>query len=75
MEVEKERKEPEEKKENELPKNNECALVWEGLVKKSSFKKFRFKQCATELLIIAYLEKHGVAHYWEYAKNYNKDVF
>jgi len=52
---------------------NECVLVWEGEVKKAAFKAFRFKTCATELLIINFLEKFGVPQYWDFAKNFKLD--
>lgn len=52
---------------------NECLLVWEGETKKPAFKTFRFKQCATELLVINFLEKFGVAQYWDFAKNFNPE--
>jgi U4/U6 small nuclear ribonucleoprotein PRP3 len=53
-----------------LAQITDCALVWEGIVKKPALKGFRFKQCATELLIINYLEKFGVPQYWDFAKNF-----
>ena len=51
-------------------KDNECVLVWEGELRKSSFRGFRFKPIPTEMMAKDFLENHGVVHYWNAAKNY-----
>lgn len=47
---------------------NECHLVWEGDVLKPSFRDFRFESPSEGPR--KYLEASGIAHYWDYAKNY-----
>ncbi len=49
---------------------NECVLVWEGEVKKPTFKGFRFKTIPSELMAKDFLTNHEVLHYWNAAKNY-----
>ena len=49
---------------------NECHLVWEGVLLKSSFRGFRLKNVASESIAKEFLENHGVVHYWNAAKNF-----
>ncbi|KAI9207925.1 pre-mRNA processing factor 3-domain-containing protein [Polychytrium aggregatum] len=50
-------------------KQNGCQLVWEGQVKDRVFKGFRIRPFPTDFMVREFLERFGVVHYWETAKN------
>lgn len=52
---------------SEKAKNNQCVLIWEGVVVQRTFNDFKFKACATEKLARDHFKKHGVEHYWDLA--------
>ena len=51
----------------EPPKPNECALVWEGIVKKRNFGDVKFKQCPLPKQAVELFERHNVPEYWDMA--------
>ncbi|XP_054287564.1 U4/U6 small nuclear ribonucleoprotein Prp3 isoform X2 [Macrosteles quadrilineatus] len=51
----------------EKDKNNQCVLIWEGVVQQRSFGEMKFKVCATEKLAREQFKKFGVEHYWDLA--------
>jgi len=64
----------EDDEEDERPagsKPNACHLVWEGVVKESSFKEFSRQEVADTATARALLERKGVAHYWDAAANFD----
>lgn len=52
-------------------KGSQCVLVWEGTLAKAAFRNFRFEVCPTQTMAKAYLQKHGVSHYWDMCINYH----
>jgi len=51
----------------EKDKNNQCVLIWEGVVQQRSYGEMKFKVCATEKLAREQFKKFGVEHYWDLA--------
>ena len=49
---------------------NYCEVVWEGPVPAPAFENFRVVSRNADFLARAYLEEHGVAHYWDLAASY-----
>ena len=49
-------------------------LVWEGVVRKASFRNFRIRDFVGETLIRDYLRRVGVEHYWDHTKNYVEKI-
>ncbi|KAL7428670.1 hypothetical protein ACHAXH_002097 [Discostella pseudostelligera] len=59
-----------EKKEQRRKKfnpNNECELIWSGLVMKRAFHTFMFQSAESAIVARKILEAKGVAHYWDLA--------
>lgn len=54
--------------------SNTCDLVWEGILKKRQFKKFRFHECPTVDAAREVLESRNVAHYWDNAVAFSADL-
>jgi len=47
--------------------NNECELIWSGLVMKRAFHTFMFQSAESAIVARKILEAKGVAHYWDLA--------
>jgi len=47
--------------------DNTCDLVWEGVLPKRHFKKFRFHECPTATEARQVLAERNQAHYWDTA--------
>jgi len=50
---------------------NLCSLVWEGILLKRQFRRFRFKLVSSEVEASAYMTRCKVPHYWNMAKNFS----
>ncbi|XP_031502434.1 protein RDM16 isoform X2 [Nymphaea colorata] len=62
-----------ENEENENTPINQCVLVWQGSVAKSSFNRFIVHQCRTEAAARKVFSDAGVAHYWDLAVNFSDE--
>ncbi|KDD73168.1 hypothetical protein H632_c2466p1, partial [Helicosporidium sp. ATCC 50920] len=47
------------------PPANAAALVWQGLVPRPAFQRFKVENVAGEAQARALLKDHGVEHYWD----------
>ena len=47
--------------------DNRCDLIWEGVLQKRMFKRFRFHELKTAKEAREILEKRNAAHYWDTA--------
>jgi len=61
----------EEEKREEVNKEDNCYLVWEGVVLKPSFRNFRFEPAPTEAAARKVLAERGVVHYYDMCKNFD----
>uniref|UniRef100_A0A7S3UEB9 Uncharacterized protein n=1 Tax=Picocystis salinarum TaxID=88271 RepID=A0A7S3UEB9_9CHLO len=50
-------------------RHNTCECVWQGIVAKPNFRKFRVEDCELEALARRTLAGAGVEHYWDMASN------
>jgi len=69
----KEEKLKEEKGQTEPPKKSGwCALVWEGITARPSFKNFRIEnRFENEAQARKFLQDRGIGHYYDFAKQYS----
>lgn len=49
--------------------HNKCECIWQGIVPKPNFRKFRVEDCELETLARRTLAGAGVEHYWDMARN------
>lgn len=42
-----------------------CRKIWQGVVKKATFKNFKMEEFRTEVLAHHYLENKNLGHYWD----------
>lgn len=50
-------------------RHNKCECIWQGIVPKPNFRKFRVEDCELEALARRTLAGAGVEHYWDMARN------
>ncbi|EFN55649.1 hypothetical protein CHLNCDRAFT_23069, partial [Chlorella variabilis] len=71
------RREEEEEEEEDPTKPNKppnyCHLVWQGVVKERSFRKFKSDTFQTEAAARTFLSDHKVGHYWELCAAYRPE--
>lgn len=52
---------------------NSCHLVWQGVVKKASFKDFRVEPSRSALVARKLLNDHKLGHYWDSVLHFNPE--